>query len=80
MNQIHNLNTILFNYGLAIAFDERRIHLHQEDLLIAHNLPRLTTTRYADDILLYTKSLDELISIAESLCHEMNKNKLSLNY
>ena len=67
VKQGDTISSILFNCVLDIAFEELRLSLHEEGLFIAHGLPRLTNTRYADDILLYAKSLNELISMTEGL-------------
>ena len=56
-----------------MAFDLWRASLTHEGIFIAHGLPIITNIRYADNILLYDKSLDELVSMAEGLLHEMKK-------
>ena len=56
-----------------------RTSLTQESIFMVHGFPRLISIRYADDILLYAKSLDELVSMTEGLLHEMKKIGLSLN-
>ena len=73
VKQGDTLSAILFNCVLDIAFDTWRLSLANEGILIAHGLQRLTNIRYADDILLYAKSLDELLSMTEKLPAEMNK-------
>ena len=67
------ISAIIFNCVLDIAFEELRLSLHEEGLFIAHGLPRLINTRYADDILLYAKSLDELTSMTESLMESLQQ-------
>ena len=47
--------------------------------MIENFVCRLTNTRYADDILLYGKSLEELIFMSESLIAELRKVGLRLN-
>ena len=42
-------------------------------------MPRLTNTRYADDILLYARSLPELKEMTEILIPELNAVGLHLN-
>ena len=64
---------------MDMAFDLWRSSLTTEGIFIAHGLPRLTNIIYADVILLYAKSLDELISMTEGLLYEMKKIGLSLN-
>ena len=79
VKQGDTLSAILFNCILDMAFDLWLASLTHEDIFIAHGLSRLTNIRYTDDILLYAKSLDELVSMAEGLLHEMKKIGLSLN-
>ena len=71
VKQGDTLSSIIFNCVLDIAFEEWRLFLHEEGLFIAHGVPRLTNTRYADVILLYAKSLDELLSMTESLMESL---------
>ena len=79
VKQGDTLSAILFNCILDMAFDLWLASLTHEGIFIAHGLSRLTNIRYADDILLYAKSLDELVSMAEGLLDEMKKIGLSLN-
>ena len=79
VKQGDTLSAILFNCVLDIAFDTWRLSLANEGILIAHGLQRLTNIRYADDILLYAKSLDELLSMTEKLTAELKKIGLTLN-
>ena len=44
--------------------------LRDEGIFIAHGLVRLTNTRYADDVLLYAKSLEEFIDINDKKSHD----------
>ena len=79
MKQGDTLSAILFNCVWDISFDEWRLPLHTEGLFIGYGLPRLINTRYADDILLYAKSLDELQFMMESLMEEdENSTKQSI--
>ena len=73
------LSAILFNCVLDMAFDSWRRKLSFHGLYVAHGIPRLSNTRYADDILLYAKSLDELREMAESLIFELRQVGLKLN-
>ena len=79
MKQGDTLSAILFNCVLDIAFDEWRLSLNEEGLFIAYGLPRLTNTRYADDMLRYAKSLGELTCMTEGLMESLQSIKLSLN-
>ena len=47
--------------------------------MIEDTSSRLTNTRYADDILLYAKSLEELTKITDLLLGELQKIGLRLN-
>ena len=53
--------------------------LAHEGLFVATGKDRLTNTRYADDSLLYAKSLPELQSMAESLIQDLAAVGLKLN-
>ena len=61
------LSVILLNCILHMAFDLRRASLIQESIVIANGLPRFANVRYADDILLYNKSVDEFVSMTGGL-------------
>ena len=73
------LSAILFNCILDTAFDVWRLSLANEGIYIGHGLPRLTNIRYADDMILYAKSLIELESMTEKLLEELRKIGLRLN-
>ena len=73
------LSAIIFNCVLDIAFDSWKLRLGDHGLFVAHANPRLTNTRYADDILLYAKSLAELVQMAEMLVEELADVGLHLN-
>ena len=73
------LSAILFNCILDTAFDAWRLSLANEGIYIGHGLPRLTNIRYADDMILYAKSLSELESMTEKLVVELRKIGLYLN-
>ena len=72
-------SAILLNCVLDVAFDEWRRSLDREGLYIAQGVPRLTSIRYADDIILYAKSLEELVSMTERLMNEFQRIGLTLN-
>ena len=73
------LSAILFNCALDVAFEEWKTKLRNEGILIREGMTRLTNTRYADDVLLYAKSLGELQSMTELLIIELQKFGLNLN-
>ena len=62
-----------------MVFNLRRIASNQEDFFMGHGLPRLTHPRYAGDILLFAKLLDELVYMIDRLLREMKHIGLSLN-
>ena len=53
--------------------------LDSQGILIQSGGERITNTRYADDILLYAKSLPEFQSMAELLIEELSHVGLQLN-
>ena len=73
------LSAILFHCILDIAFEDWKTQLHEEGILISAQSERLTNTRYADDVLLYAKSLPELERMVELLIIELKKVGLTLN-
>ena len=73
------LSTILFNCVLDVAFENWLLELTSEGIFIHHSCIKLTNTRYADDILLYARSLGELERMTELLVEELNKVALQLN-
>ena len=73
------LSSVLFNCVLDIAFERWKQRLGSEGLHVSAGLERLTNTRYADDILLYAKSLDELQHMTELLLPELALVGLRLN-
>ena len=62
-----------------MAFDVWRLSLTHEGIFLARGVPRLTNIRYADDVLLYAKSLQELESMTERLLEALKAIGLSLN-
>ncbi len=47
--------------------------------MIPDSVVRLTNSRYADDMMLYAKSLDELVCMSETLIEELVRMGLKLN-
>ena len=74
------ISAILFNCVLDVAFDEWRRSLDQEGLYIAQRVPRLINIRYTYDIILYAKSLEELVSMTERLINKLQMIELILNH
>ena len=62
---------MLFNAALEIAFRKWKTRLSHHGLLLHVNHERLTNTRYADDIMLYAKSLEELQDMMAWLMEEL---------
>ena len=73
------LSTLLFNCVLDIAFQRFKANLTHEGLFISNNQARVTNIRYADDILLFSNSLEELVAMSEMLLRELNAIGLKLN-
>jgi len=72
------LSPSLFNAGLEHAFRNWKAKLRSQGLHVG--LPeRLTNVRYADDIVLYAKTSDELVFMMESLIQELGKIGLHLS-
>ena len=64
--------TVQHLISLGIAFEQWKMKLQTEGLYIGQQ-KRLTNTRYADDILLYAKSLVELQHMSELFISELNR-------
>ena len=73
------LSAIIFNCVLDIAFGNWELQLNGEGIFIGDLRKRLSNTRYADDVLLYAKSLEELQTMIELLIVELRKVGLHLN-
>ena len=73
------LSGIIFNCVLDVAFENWRVQLGTEGIFINNSVSRLTDTRYADDVLLYAKSLEELQRMTDLLIVELKKVGLELN-
>ena len=62
---------LLFKTALENEFQTWKRLIGDVDWLTKRNFERFTNTRYAEDILLYAKSLDELIFMLELLQKEL---------
>ena len=71
------LSAILFNCVLDLAFDAWKSRLTDEGIFIATGM-RLTNSRYADDVLIYARSLPELEQMTTILLEELEKIGLEL--
>ena len=70
------LSTILFNTILDIVFERWKMKLLDHGIFIGYRIERFTNTLYADDILLYIRSLQELREMTELLIPELNAVEL----
>ena len=64
-------SSLLFNTALEAVFRNWKRRLVEHGWLISPDQERLTNTRYADDILLYGKTLEELGQMMEMLHDEL---------
>ena len=65
------ISSMLFNAGLEAAFRSWKRRLGYHGFLLDENMQRLTNTRYANDVMLYAKSLEEIIVMTEMLIEEL---------
>ena len=73
------ISPILFNAGLELAFRRWKQRLGTEGWLLDDAGGRLTNTRFANDIMIYAKSLPELVRMLDSLTEELARVGLQLN-
>ena len=69
----------LFNAATESAFRKWKRRLHHEGILMNDISERLTNIRYADDVLLFSKSKNELVKMLTFLIEEFRKIGLELN-
>lgn len=74
------LSSILFNCALDVVFEDWKSLLENEGLYVETMHDRLTNTRYADDILLYARSLNKLEHMISLLLIELQKSGLRPNF
>ena len=79
VKQGDTLSAMLFNAAIQEAFVRWKMKLSSEGWLLKPNTERLTNVRYADDILLFAKSREELQSMIMLLIEELRKIGLELN-
>ena len=70
---------MLFNASLESAFREWQSKLTEHGFLLSPDTTRLTNVRYADDVMLFAKTAEELIQIVELLIEAFGKVGLELN-
>ena len=68
VKQGDTLSSLLFNAGLEHAFKKWKSRLKDHGILFAYDKERLTNIRYADDILLFGKTFDEILDMLGILC------------
>ena len=73
------ISPMLFNAGLEKAMRSWKQRLTNHGILVSANSPRLTNTRYADDIMLYGKSLSEVQTMISWLIEELQIVGLQVN-
>ena len=73
------ISPILFNAALEMGFRAWKRRLVQQGILLETDVERLTNIRYADDVMLYAKSLEELHDMISMLMEELQKLGLHLN-
>lgn len=64
---------------MELAFRRWKIRLVDHGFLLSADSERLTNTRYADDIMLYAKTADELENMLDLLIDELGQIDLHLN-
>ena len=62
----------LFNAGLEVAIRRWKGRLLEHGLVLGGGRARLTNIRYADDLMIYAKSDNELIDMLEMLVQELS--------
>ena len=73
------LSAILFSAGLEHAMGHWKTRLVDEGFLVKHGHERLTNIRYADDIIIYAKSQNELMHMLVILAEELARIGLNMN-
>ena len=73
------LSSILFNCVVDVAFQRAKARLGDHGLYLGEHIERLTNIRYADDILLFGNSLQELVEMSEIVLDELRQIGLKLN-
>jgi len=73
------ISAMLFNAGLEMAFRRWKLRLQEHGILLAAHHERLTNLRYADDMMIFGKSPEELAQMTEWLIEELSDVGLHLN-
>ena len=70
---------MLFKAGLERAFRKWKDRLQNHGFILSEGLPRLTNSRYVDDVMIFGKSENEICEMTEMLIEELAKVGLHLN-
>lgn len=70
---------MLFNAALESALRPWKSRLRQHGVLLTPAQTRLTELRYADDLLLFGKSMEEVVDMFELLAQELTNAGLTIN-
>ena len=73
------ISSLLFNAALEFVFVRWKARLQSHGWLLHSDHERLINSRYADDILLYAKTLDELVEMLELLHVELSAVGLEMH-
>lgn len=73
------ISSVLFNCVIEMAFRRWKLRLWDHGWLLDSNSPRFTNIRYADDVLVAAKSLEELSEMMETLVDELQRIGLQMN-
>ena len=70
---------MLFNAVLEVVMRRWKARLGNRGLLLSPQSDRLTNIRYADDLLLFARSLDDAVFMLDCLVEELSRAGLSVN-
>ena len=70
---------MLFNVGLEMAFRRWKLRLNEHGISLVAQHDRLTNLRYADDMMIFGTSPEELAQMTEWLIEELSDVGLHLN-
>ena len=75
------LSPLLFNAALDLVMSRWKSRLRNHGIKISNNIEheRLTNVRFADDLIIYSSSLEELTDMLDLLVEELQKVGLELN-
>ena len=73
------LSPMLFNAALESAMKRWKERLHNRGLLLQLGCERLTNLRYADDLVIFGRTIGEAVFMYEALVEELSRAGLSIN-